>query len=193
MKKLLTKFKNSKLASRLILIILFFLIIPFLLFYLYSYIKIEDKTKQQIEQITMESNRQMSMSIENLLDNTVKISTYFLSERNVTDSISLMQDDSLSQYESLQQYLKLNNTISSITNSLLPQGTIITLASRERLYYTTVPSDTLLFSQFLAQVSSEFPEIDDAIPVFFPMNGAAAICPASALFRLRLTVTRPVF
>ena len=103
MKKLLTKFKNSKLASRLILIVLFFLIIPFLLFYLYSYMKVEEKTKHQIEQITMESNRQISMSIENLLDNTIKISTYFLSEHTVTDSIRLMQDESLSQYEYLQQ------------------------------------------------------------------------------------------
>lgn len=166
MKKLLSKFKNSKLASRLILIVLFFLIIPFLLFYFYSYIKVEDKTKQQIEQITMESNRQISMSMEHLLDNVVKISTYFLSEHNVTASIRLMQDESLTQYEYLQQYLQLNNTISSITNSLLPQGAIVMLASREKLYYATVPSDTLHFSEFLAQVSAEFPEIENAMPVF---------------------------
>lgn len=166
MKKLLTKFKNSKLASRLILIVFFFLIIPFLLFYLYSYMKVEEKTKHQIEQITMESNRQISMSIENLLDNTIKISTYFLSEHTVTDSIRLMQDESLSQYEYLQQYLQLNNTISSIATALLPQETIVTLASEEQLYYSTVPSGTIQISRLLAEVSSEYPEVQNAMPVF---------------------------
>ncbi len=166
MKKILTKFKNSKLASRLIFIILSFLIIPFLVFYFYSYLKIEDKTKQQIEQITLESNRQISMSIENLLDNVVKISTYFLSEQNVTNSIKLMQDESTPAYAYLQQYRQLNNTISSITNTLLPQETIITFASKDQLYYSSVPANNLHFSEFLAQVSQEFPEVENAMPVF---------------------------
>lgn len=101
----LSKFRNCKLASRLILVILFFLILPFLTFYCYSYIKIENKTKQQVEQITLESNRQISLSIEHLLDTMVKISTYFLAENMVTSSIRSMQNASVSQYEYLQQYL----------------------------------------------------------------------------------------
>lgn len=181
MKKLLTKFKNSKLASRLILIILFFLIIPFLLFYFYSYIKIEDKTKQQIQQITMESNRQVSMSIENLLDQVLKISAYFLSEHQITDSIRVMQDPSTSPYNYLQQYLQLNNTISSISNSMLPQETIVTLASRDRLYYSTVPADTLHFSELLAQAASEYPKLDHAIPVFpYYHTGFLSYAPSSS-------------
>lgn len=166
MKKILSKFRNSKLTSRLIFIILSFLIIPFLVFYFYSYLKIENKTKQQIEQITLESNRQISMSIENLLDNVVKTSTYFLSAQNVSNHIKLMQDESTPAYEYLQQYRQLNNTVFSITNTVLPQETIITFASRDHLYYSSVPSNNLRFSEFLAQVSEEFPEVENAMPVF---------------------------
>lgn len=162
----LSKFRNCKLASRLILVILFFLILPFLTFYCYSYIKIENKTKQQVEQITLESNRQISLSIEHLLDTMVKISTYFLAENMVTSSIRSMQNASVSQYEYLQQYLQLDNTVSSIANSLLPQGAIVALASQDSLYYSTVPSDFLCVSQLLAKVCADFPEVENSIPVF---------------------------
>lgn len=166
MKKILLKFRNSKLTIRLIFIILLFLIFPFLAIYSYSYLKVEHKTKEQIQQITLESNRQLSVSIENLLDHVIKISTYFLSDPNVMKNIHVMQDEATSEYVYLQNYTQLNNTISGITNTLLPQETIITVATKDHLYYSSVAANILNFSKLLTQISDEFPNIENAMPVF---------------------------
>lgn len=106
------------------------------------------------------------MSIENLLDHVIKISTYFLSEPNIMKSIHVMQDETTSEYDYLQSYTQLNNTISSITNTLLPQETIITIATKENLYYSSISASILQFSEFLTQVSDEFPNIENAAPIF---------------------------
>ncbi|HIT89129.1 MAG TPA: histidine kinase [Candidatus Merdenecus merdavium] len=138
-------FKNIKLSYRLFIIIIVFILIPYLVLFFYSNRRAEIIIKEKALEVGTENIKQVGKNIEDYCINIIKASDYLVSLDNYKD---LCIKNPVKDYDYLKSYKTINELIQNVNNSLLNSHGDINILSKNELLYSTLPEQKFRYHDF---------------------------------------------